>query len=248
MNRIGEINYNKFGNKMEIIEYRSFKDIDIYFEEYNYVAKNKQYGHFKEGAIACPYDTTVYNVGFVGEGKYNLSENGKNTKCYKTWLQMIRRCYDSKSIEKRPTYKECQVCKKWHNYQNFAEWYYDNYYEIEGEQICLDKDILCKGNKVYSPETCVFVPKRINSLFIKSDSKRGDLPIGVHRYKNTYIAQMNIEGKMTHLGYFDTPHEAFLMYKLNKELALHIIANKYKDEIPNKLYNAMMTYEVNEND
>lgn len=248
MNRIGEINYNKFGNKMEIIEYRNADDIDIYFEEYNYVAKNKQYSHFKEGAISCPYDASVYSVGFVGEGEYKLSENGKSTKCYRTWLQMIRRCYSKKFQERNPTYKDCEVCPEWHNFQVFAEWYYENYYKIDGEVMCLDKDILWKGNKIYSPDTCIFVPNRINCLFIKADSKRGDLPIGVRRYKNTYVAQMNIKGKMAHLGYFDTPHKAFLMYKLNKELALHIIANEYKDKIPNKLYNAMMTYEVNEND
>lgn len=248
MNRIGEINYNKVGSKMEIIEYRNYEDIDIYFHEYDYVAKNKQYGSFKRGAIACPYEARVYNVGFVGEGEYELSENGKNTKCYSTWLQMIRRCYSKKYQEKHPSYKECEVCQEWHNFQVFAKWYYENYYKIDGEVMCLDKDILVKGNKVYSPETCVFVPNRINVLFIKSDSKRGNLPVGVHKHKNTYIAQMNVEGKMTHLGYFDVPHKAFLMYKLNKELALYIIANEYRDKIPNKLYNAMINYEVNEND
>lgn len=248
MNRIGEINYNKFGSKMEIIEYRNYDDIDVYFEEYNYTKTNVEYGSFKRGTTLCPYDCRTYGVGYLGEGKYKASENGKNTKCYNTWMQMIRRCYSKKFQERNPTYKDCEVCPEWHNFQVFAEWYYENYYEIDKEVMCLDKDILCKGNKVYSPETCVFVSNRINVLFIKADSKRGDLPIGVRKYKNTYVAQMNVNGKMTHLGYFDTPHEAFLMYKLNKELALHIIANEYKNEIPSKLYEAMINYKVEEND
>ena len=60
-----------------------------------------------------------------------------------------------------------------------GKWIENNYYEIEGETMCLDKDILCKGNKIYSRDTCVFVPQRINSLFTKCDNARGDNPIGV---------------------------------------------------------------------
>lgn len=248
MNRIGEINYNKFGSKMEIIEYRKANDIDIYFEEYNYTKEHAQYDQFKKGKVKCPYEPRIYGVGFVGEGKYNPSENGKNTKCYSRWSHMLERCYDPKYIQKRPTYKECQVCEDWYNFQVFAKWYYENYYEIEGEQMALDKDILCKGNKIYSPDTCTFVPQRINNLFIKSDSKRGDLPIGVCRHKNTYIAQMNIEGKMIYLGCYSTIEEAFNVYKMEKERYIKQVANEYKDKISNRLYEVMINYEVNEND
>ena len=65
---------------------------------------------------------------------------------------------------------DCSVYEGWHNFQNFAKWYEDNYYEIEEEQMHLDKDILVKGNKVYSPDTCVFVPETINGLFVKSNA------------------------------------------------------------------------------
>lgn len=96
---------------------------------------------------------------------------------------MMRRCYDPKYHEKEPTYKGCEVCKEWLNFQMFAEWYYKNHYEIEGQRICLDKDILLKGNKIYSADTCIFVPHRINSLFVKSYKLRGELPIGVSYHK-----------------------------------------------------------------
>ena len=87
---------------------------------------------------------------------------------------MLRRCYDEKLHKKYPTYIDCKVCEEWLNFQNFAKWYYNNYYEIENEKICLDKDILHKGNKIYSPDNCVFVPNNINVLFVKSDKSRGD--------------------------------------------------------------------------
>ena len=162
-------------------------------------------------------------------------------------------CYSvvmtQKYHEKYPTYKGCSVCEEWWNFQNFAEWYEDNFYTIEGEKICLDKDILVKGNKIYSPKTCTFVSNRINSLFTKNNKSRGELPIGVTKRKNGHQVYCNNgSGKYICLGTFDTPHEAFLMYKINKELVIQGIANEYKDKIPTKLYEALMEYEVKEYD
>ena len=163
---------------MVIVKYRTNRDVDIYFPEYDWTAKNREYKGFKNGNIKCPYERRYFGVGYIGEGKYKVWENGKNTKCYKTWHNMLNRCYDEKFHEKYPTYIGCEVDKNWHNFQNFAEWYYNNYYEIEGGKMCLDKDILYKHNKVYSPKTCIFVPQTINSLFVKRDNNRGESVIG----------------------------------------------------------------------
>lgn len=98
--------------------------------------------------------TLIFGVGRLGQGKYKSSINGINTKSYNTWIAMLARCYDPKSLKKRPTYAGCTVCEEWLNYQNFAEWYVANYFE--GCQ--LDKDKKVKGNKVYSPDTCELIP------------------------------------------------------------------------------------------
>lgn len=218
------------------------------FPEYNWTKEHIGYDVFKKGKIKCPYEKRVFNIGYLGEGRYNASINGKLTKCYKIWQHMLARCYDSKYIEKYPTYKDCIVHDSWHNFQNFAGWFEKNFYQIEGERICLDKDILCKGNKMYSPDTCVFVPSRINTLFIKCDERRGDLPIGVSEHKPGYRVGVSCNNKYLKLGTFSTPHEAFLMYKLNKELVIQGIANECKDKIPTKLYEALMNYKVEEGD
>lgn len=158
---------------------------------------------------------------------------------------MLKRCYDKNWKQKHPTYKDCTVCDEWHNFQNFAQWYEENYYEIPGEIMQLDKDILIKGNKVYSPDTCCFVPGDINSLFIKSDEIRGNLPIGVTKEKDKYMAQcQNTLGYKRRIGLFNTPEEAFDAYKKRKEKIIKEIANKYKEYIPDKLYKAMYNYEV----
>jgi hypothetical protein len=133
-------------------------------------------------------------------------------------------------------------------YKNFKEWYKENWYEIEGERMALDKDILYKGNKIYSPENCIFVPQRINSLFVKNDRRRGELPIGVNynKKRNKYRAQCNYlsYGNVT-LGSYDDPKEAFYKgYKPFKEKYIKEIADEYKDKIPQQLYDAMYNWVV----
>ena len=123
-------------------------------------------------------------------------------------------------------------------------------YEIDGEKTCLDKDILFKHNKIYSPDTCVFVPQTINNLFTKTNKKRGEYPIGVSYYKryDNYTASMSVmeNGIKKHktLGYFNTPEDAFQKYKLEKEKYIKDIAEKYKDKISNAVYNALINYNV----
>ena len=252
IDRTGEINYNTFGSKMVIVGYRTNKDLDVYFPEYNWTAKNAKYNHFKKGQLSCPYEKRTFGIGYLGEGKYKVSENGKKTKCYITWQSMLERCYDSKFHEKRPTYKNCEVYNKWLCFQNFAEWYYENYYEIKGERMCLDKDILNKRNEIYSPDNCMFVPERINTLFVKCNKVRGDYPIGVtyHKQARKFMAQCSVydfeenKSELKKLGFYDTPTEAFRVYKEFKEQNIKNMAEYYKGSIPDELYNALYKYEV----
>ena len=252
LDKIEEENYNNFGSKMVIVGYRKAMDIDVYFPEYNWTARSVDYGNFKKGEIKCPYEKRTYRVGFIGEGKYKTKQNGKDTKCYYTWKNMLKRCFDENFQIKRPTYKGCKVCDEWLNFQIFAEWFYNNYYEIEGETMHLDKDVLHKGNKTYSPENCMFVPERINTLFTKSNKIRGNLPIGVsYRKRNKkFRAQCNVydlkerKRKTINLGYYETPKEAFKVYKKFKENYIKEVADHYKDRIPSKLYDALCNYEV----
>lgn len=244
IDRIGEEKTNAFGSIMRIINYRRNDDIDVYFEEYGWTKCNVAYKDFNTGKIKCPYELRVFGVACVGDGDYKTKINGKHTKYYRSWRAMIQRCYDPKFHNKEPTYTGCTVHDSWLNFQVFAEWADKNYYKIEEEQICLDKDILCKGNKIYSPDTCIFVPKRINLLFTKSDGVRGDLPIGVYYHRKKYNSHCNINGKRKDLGSYDTPEEAFQVYKNFKEQYIKEVAEEYKSKIPSKLYEAMLKYEV----
>lgn len=244
IDRTGEVGYNNNGERMVIVRYGSAFDIDIQFDD-GIVVEHRVYDSFLKGNIKNPMTPSVYGIGYMGIGKFkSRDENGKLTKCYIVWQSMMKRCYDPKYQEKKPTYKGCTVCEEWWNFQKFAEWYYSNFYEIENEIMALDKDILHKGNKVYSPENCVFVPNSINVLFTKCDKARGKYPIGVIKRWNKYVARVNKGNERIHLGLYDTPEEAFLAYKHAKEQYIKEVAEEYKDKIPNKLYEAMMNYEV----
>ena len=102
-----------------------------------------------------------------------------------------------------------------HSQENFQKW-------LNGKRWALDKDILIKRNKIYSPDTCCLVPQEVNAIFIKGKRKNdNDLPIGVsyNRYKSSYVAGCNIghSGRHKTIGYYNTPEEAFYAYKIYKE-------------------------------
>ena len=105
------------------------------------------------GSIRDPLYPSVYGVGFIGVGEYNSSsgKSGIHNTIYKTWSSMLKRCYSGKY----KTYYDCSVCDEWKNFQNFARWYEDNY-PSDGMKYDLDKDIKIDGNKIYSPDTCIF--------------------------------------------------------------------------------------------
>ena len=242
---VGEFGYNNNGERMTIIRYGTEKDIDIQFDD-GTIVQHKQYSAFKKGEIKNPFFPTIYGVGFIGVGDYKTcDENGKPTKCYATWSSMHQRCYDPKYQQKHPTYKNCKVCEEWNDYQAFAKWDNENYYEVGNERMDLDKDILCKGNKIYSPDTCIYVPHSINGLFAKCNKTRGNCPIGVGKHGNKFRARLNKgNGKHIYLGAYDTPEQAFLAYKKAKEEYIKEVAEEYKGKIDNRAYEALINYEV----
>lgn len=244
--RVGQIRKNTFGSFMEVVDYKNANNVTVRFLEHGNLV-DVQWHKFLDGQVRNVYDKSIFGIGYISEGKYKPSINHKDTQQYRTWYRMLERCYDPKCHEKQPTYKYCSVAEEWHNFQNFAKWYDENYYEIEGQRMELDKDILIKGNKVYSPETCIFVSGKINAIFTKNDVNRGDLPIGVNKSGENYRARcMNGKGDngRVSLGNFKTPEEAFLAYKLHKEKHLKEIAEEFRNLIPTKLYKALINYKV----
>ena len=243
--RTGEIGINNYGSEMKIVSYRMSSDLSVEFKNGDTVKTS--YQHFKSGNVTSHFDRTVCDIGYLGIGKHVVSIDGRQIKKYRTWRNMIRRCVNPKKGTESRSYCNSIIDGVWHDYQNFGDWYDNNFYEVGNEKMCLDKDILFKGNKIYSPETCVFVIDRINKLFTKSKFARGDFPIGVCMDGNSIIAQCKnslIGESQVRLGAFQSIESAFQAYKEYKETHIKEIADLYKAEIPQNLYYAMYNYIV----
>ena len=183
----------------------------------------------------------LYGIGYLG--KKNAD---RNSVAYIRWHDMIHRCYNDKFHKRQPQYAQCTVCEEWLNFSNFEKWYNEHFYQIEGETMDLDKDILIKGNKEYSPATCCIVPHCINTLFLTGKKGRGDLPMGMYydSEKRKYRATMSYQGIQIKIGRFDTIEDAFNRYKVYKEDFIQDIAEQYKGMIPDKMYQAMLNWKI----
>lgn len=143
---------------------------------------------------------------------------------YLRWKNMLRRCYDSSYQQKYPSYVGCYVCDEWLTFSNFKKWMETQ--DWEGKH--LDKDFLVAGNKVYSPNTCVFIHNIVNTF--TNQARKTDLPVGVHLNNGKIRAQVSnpLTKKREHLGYFKTEAAAHLAWKKRKnELAVNISESEY---------------------
>lgn len=193
----------------------------------------------------------VHGVGFNDQTHVAKQEDGTYAKSYRLWTKMLGRCYSPSIHKDFPTYIACEVSENFKSYTFFKEWCdkqvgYDEFDDC-GAAFQLDKDILVKGNKVYSEDTCCFVPKRVNNLLVTSKTRRGEHPVGCHVAVGgkKYLVHITDDKKTrTYLGGFATAIEAFSVYKNAKEKIIKRTANEWKDRIDERVYQALINYQV----
>ena len=243
-NCVGEVFKSKSSGDFKIVKYNNARNVEIQFLKtgFEMVA---QLTTIKSGSVKDPYSPSVYGVGVVGI-KYLTYEGGRGTKEYKLWCNMLERCYSTTHKKKYPTYEGCEVSDNFKSYEYFYEWC-NKQIGSSNESWHLDKDLLIKGNKVYSESTCVFIPSEINLLLVKNTASRGKHLIGVS-WSNTnksFVAQVKKnKGKREHLGSFKTELEAYKAYKEAKESFIKEQANKWKGQIDERAYYALINYQV----
>lgn len=149
---------------------------------------------------------------------------------------MLERCYSDKLKIKHPTYTDCTVCDEWLHFMSFKAWM--EMQDWQGKE--LDKDILIEGNKRYSPETCVFVDRKVNTFILDCGASKGDLPIGVsmHIKSGKYQSQCNRKGKNRYLGLFETAEEAhYTWLKAKNEESLRLAGLQSDPRVAKALVN-----------
>ena len=241
---IGKVCKSLSSGDFKILKYNDTANVEIQFLKtgFEMVAR---LDHIRNGKVKDPYIPSVFGVGIIG-AKYPVSEGGRGTKDYILWKSMLERCYSDTSKKRNPTYEGCEVSDKFKSYEYFYEWCHKQIgFGVEGFE--MDKDLLVKGNKVYSESTCIFIPSEINTLLTKRTASRGEYPIGVcwSKIRKAFVAQVGkSKGKQKHLGYFNTELEAFKAYKQAKESFIKEQANEWKGKIDPRAYEALMNYQV----
>lgn len=235
---------NKCGECV-VVEYTNNRDVKVKFLSPSYITKcNLE--DLKKGKVSNPLHPTLYGKGYIGVGKYSSS----NKEAYSLWLGIFKRVYDLEYHKRQPTYSSVTICKEWHNFQNFAEWCYSqpffNAKDDRGNPYQLDKDFLSSENKVYSSETCCFIPSCINKLLKPTQRAKGAFPTGVCLNKNAgkFLSYMDKFGKRVYLGYYQTCEEALKVYSREKELYVKEVAEMWKGRIDEKIYNILIDWKV----
>ncbi len=186
----------------------------------------------------------VFGVGYDSGGDYPRYIVGKESREFTVWRNMMARCHGSAVRKNRPTYSESSHVDIWTDFQVFAEWCNSqSQFLYEGWQ--LDKDILVKGNKVYGPDTCRFLPPQINSLLL-GGNKKSNLPKGMslHPQTNKYRVRINNQSKKVYDKLFKTIEEAKEAYSAVKEMLVKEQAELWKDKISSDVYESLINYKV----
>lgn len=170
----------------------------------------------------------------IGTGK-----NRKVTRAGAYYAEMKRRCNPVLQVGKYKSYAGCS--SNFRDFQDFAEWAIVQV----GYGGHLDKDIICKSNKVYSKEFCSFVPSELNNILTKCEASRGQQVIGISLdLIRGYKVSLSHGGEKKHLGYFTNEIDAFNSYKKHKERFIKKQAEKWRGKISDKTYEALMNYQV----
>ena len=190
--------------------------------------------------------TTVCGVGF-NDVPFEIKVGDGFVWQYDVWKTMLRRCFSEKFKACHPTYKDVTCCFEWLSFGTFLEWCNREVcYSGNLHSLSLDKDIIKRGNKIYSPDFCSFVPSAVNTLITDRGNDRGMWPIGVsfNSRDGRFYAQLSCSGKTKFIGTFQSPEEAFAAYKAAKEAQIKVVADHHKHLLKPAVYTSLMNWEV----
>jgi len=238
-NQIGEVIESLSSGEMQIVNFTNENDIQVKFKTGAIIKTT--YQNFKNGKVRDPTIKNIFGVGFHGIGEYRPTVNGVLTPEYKAWYKMVQKCHNPYFLNKHPEYINATVCTYWQNFQNFAEWFQKEGYELLDEGVHLNKNIIKKNNLVFCPEYCSFVPSSVLSAVVNK-SKKVEFPEGIIFLPKTNKYQVNHGGK--NLGNFPDPLKAFTVYKKAKEARIRMIVEKYREVLSVKVYDSLMKYSI----
>lgn len=235
---LGRIFPSKNYGHFKVISYKSAACVTVQFLDTGYTTVTDT-STINKGAVKDKFMPSVVGVGIVGDTV--VEKTGVGAAAYQTWRAMLHRCYSNKVHERQPTYEGCTVAEDFKFFPTFKKWFEQQPFWEDFE---LDKDLLHKGNTVYSPETCCLLPKEIN-LMLCSVAQFGCCTIISYLKRSKSYELVWASGKKSvKRTLHKTYGEAFEEYKLRKEAQLRSLATAWKDQLSVGAYNALMSYTV----
>jgi hypothetical protein len=176
----------------------------------------------------------------LGKG-INDVKGSSRTWQYCLWMNMLKRCYANNNGD--PSYIGCEVSEQFLTLSNFIAWVNKFGKPLNGW--CLDKDLLGNG-RLYSEDTCCFLPSTINLVFKSHNYSAIGLLPGVSQQPGSgrFKAKRSMYGKVVCLGTFSTQEEAHQAYVVATENYVHELAEEYKDLLAANVYEALKAYSI----
>lgn len=235
---IGRTYQSKRGGSFKVVEKLEGNKSKVMFDD-GYITTAQNVNIFR-GYVRNPYLPSLFGEGYIGEGKYSSSDK----EVYTPWKSMMQRCYDENSRHLYKSYKGVEVCKEWKCLQNFGAWFEENYNPETMQGWAIDKDILAEDKKIYSPETCAFVPPSINNVLVKAVGKNNGQPTGVEKRGNSYYVRFFKGNEHFRSIRYDSSKEASFVYGYEKDKYIKELAERFKDVLDPRIYDKLVDYKT----
>ena len=254
---VGDVLTNNEGYSFKIKDYENAQNVTIQWLDCG-TTETCTSSNLIRGAVKYLNKPSVFDIGFIGYGRFVPGEkrlqNGQqrlDKYIHRHWRHVLERTVAGRDIKR---YEDSSVVADWYNLQNFAEWAIEqkNSTKVEdnGRLYHLDKDMVCKGNRIYCPEYCVFIPNEVNCFYTKREIGNTGFP-GVNYIKPTtagakegYIARCSIGKEREYLGYYSTAEEAFHHYKVAKEKSAKELASRWENKIDDRVIDYLNNFKV----
>lgn len=243
MVKVGDTFLTKRCGICTVIEYVSYVEVYVKFEDGNIVKTRVQ--SLGKGHCRNLNSKLVLGVGI--NDMLGAEKTKEFIKQRQMWFGVLQRCFSIKLLERRPTYKNCKVYESWLWLSNFIKDIksIENYEKSLNEGWQLDKDLLSNEGKLYSKDTCCFIPRSLNLVISSYPKKLNGLPKGVKLSKGgRYFAILQKEGNQIFLGSYDSVEEASRVYNIAKKEHLLNIADSIKDIVPENVYKALVNFNL----
>lgn len=235
----GTTHQTEFCGEVEILKYEGANKVLVRFEDGQ--ERYFQLRKILKGNIRNPYHP---HYKLLGVGVCDISTKGFE-KEYSAWSNLIRR---TSGMVKTTAYVNATCSDDWKVFSSFLRdlKLMKGYSTFLNNDWALDKDLIVFGNKHYSKDTCVLVPREINNLLVRKESSNIGCKVGVHwsSKKEMYVAQLSVKTRRLYIGAFRNEEEAFQAYKKAKETYIKEVAEKWKVEIDDRVYNTLMSWEL----